>query len=538
MTIKKEIIDLSGVGGLAPRNYGNRCYSVEHPEEIIIGNDNQYAAGVVNPITRLGYISPANKTVSDVGSVVSEISATINVPNQGIYFLGRYYSSSVNLWKANDGDLTLSAVSFTAYTTGIDLEYYTVNGVQRLFISVYGSTATTGDIMTYDFSGYDQTWFSATATGGAKMGNNNIRMVVADNGFMYVLEGSTVHKVDGTETGGANGTVTMNVLTFPAIFQILDGVDLAGLLWIAIYNSESDLYVNPLSAVLPSSKIGVYIWDRQSTVVSMENFIPIKGVSQIRAIFAFRGLPACFTVSNSGYTQLRIYNGRNFEIVRELELGAVPNYPDSVSVNDIGITWLGYNGKFYFYGKITVGATDALYNIGDVSSYVTANGSAGSILHSQNTSGTIPDGLNPHPEGYYFGAYDGTTRVVKKWYPYAFYADGGYMVSDSGNFHSMNKELPKLSEVKSITIYSLPSGSGSFEALAYLKIYFNQSDTEWKTITLDSTDRDRGYKYIPVGEKNINSVRIGWSYKDDITINSQISFRYAVIEYKVTNKKI
>lgn len=535
----KLIIDLSCKGGIAPRYYGDRYSSVSHPELRIIGRDDQYADGFVNPISKVGYLRPANNSAKDLtgATPTAYIASTIvDTENTDGYFWER----GENLYKIDSyTDTGLTSVRTVSGATGTDLEIYTVNGVRKLFYA-YRKTGG-GNIGIYDFSStYDDTWLSATCSGGSTLGaTTNTRMIVADNGYMYVLDGASVHKIDGTTDGGTNGTATMNVLTFPASFQLIDALDLRGKLWIALMRNNRDIYYGD-NVSLVSVPSGVYVWDRQSTTVNMTDFIPIEGIREVRCIFSFRGVPACFTVSSDRYTQLRIFNGRSFEVVRELGPTDYPRFPDSIHLTAGGISWLANNGTFYYYGKILPQLEDGLYKIGEL----TFGGTSitGHAILGINSQESGISGGNTTGEAYYIfisGYFDGNfERKGKKWYPHINGLSSLTIYPHSGTIYTMVKALPKLSTVKGITLFCPPIDTSGTGKLVDIDVYFNQSTSSWGTITFTRDDAARGYKYFPVGQRGVNFIQLGFTYSSSISLSYCPTFSYAEVEYEPTTKKI
>jgi len=542
----KTTIDLSGIGGLAPRWQGDRFSSVANWQDRILGNSNMYADGVVNPLSKYGYVTGAVNTFATITGALTQVaSATIvdtfnTDTNADAYIFDR--GSSV--WRLSTlSDTSLEDIIVTFGAEGTDLEIYTINGVKKLFFSY--KLAGGGDIgispLPYvDTS--DDDWLSTAASGAFHTGaTNNTRMIVADNGFMYVLDGSAVHKIDGTTDGGANGTATANVLLFPATFSLIDAIDLRGQMWIALMRTSRDIFAGTLNVAKYSEFTGVYIWDRQSTKVDMTDFITIEGVKEVRTIIGFRGIPWVFTVSADGHTQLRKYTGTEFSIVCELGLTDYPRYHDSVSVTDDFIIWTANNGNVFMYGKIDYSAQDALYKIGDLTS-ATPDGEtfqfAGAMLpmgtQYSGTTGFENEGIS------YYMSFETDTSpyfYTRRWVPYMAYYEGNGQFPHAGNFKSMVKLLPKLSHVKSVTLFypKTNTGSGSTEVLD-VDLYFNQSRTSWGTKTLTRDDGVRGYKFISIGEPNVNSIQLGLTWKTNNGLTATITPSYCEVEYEETKK--
>lgn len=526
----KKIINLSGLEGLVSTYYKDKYDALSHPEFKTMGTPSQIADGVCDPIARPGYISPATDSVDGVTSPAANIRATItDTTNSNIYFL----EGSATPAKLYEGTSYIDRTLITKRTLpsnaiGTDLEIYTINGVRTFFYSYRRSTASTIGI--WDFSAaFTDNWFSNVASGGFFLGSTNTyKMIVADNGFMYVLDGSALHKVDGTTDGGANGTVTANVILFPATFQLIDGIDLRGNMWIAVVKTTTDFIQRATYASVPENFAGIYVWDRSSTAVNMEDFIPIAGVHDIICMFILNGIPGCFTTSTGGMTQIRLYNGNEFEIQKELDLDAHPTVPDGIHMQGDGIIWLGNDGIVYFYGNIMAGSEKQLYKIGDMTRHVTTDkifNSASAILGVSSISAEL----------IYYLCYDDTnpSRKIQQWRPHK--KTGRVAVPTE--IYSKVEALPKMSKVTSVTLFYPPETSGSgTTAVMNVDIYLNQSATSWGTTTLDRDDATRGWQYIAVGERNINFIQLGLTYSNN-SMNFAITPSYAEVEYEVTTKK-
>ena len=126
---------------------------------------------------------------------------------------------------------------------------------------------------------------------------------------------------------------------------------------------------------------------------------------------------------------------------------------------------------------------------------------------------------------------------MKRWVPHVAYIGGADQFPHAGSFKSMVKLLPKLSNVKSITLYypKENTGTGTTEVLD-VDVYFNQSKTSWGTKTLTRDDGARGYKFISIGEPNVNSIQLGLTWRVANSLRYTITPVYAEIEYEETKK--
>src|SRR3990167_7225649 len=293
----QTIIDLSGKGGLAPRFYGDIPLASANWQLRHLGADDMYADGIVNPIAKFGYLGPANNTTKAITSNPSAVigSTIVDTINSKAYF----WEYATKLHELDDlTDVALDVNRTVTGATGTDLEIYTINGARRLFYAYQKSGG--GNIGIWDFaSTYDDTWLSATVSGAFNTGaTTDTKMIVEDNGIMYILNGTSIAKVDGTTAGGTNGTATANVILFPATFQITDGLDFGGKLWVGLMQSTRSIWGGISSSTYAYNTLcGVYIWDRKSAISDFTNFVPITGIREIRNIFSFQNTIWCFTVS-------------------------------------------------------------------------------------------------------------------------------------------------------------------------------------------------------------------------------------------------
>ena len=508
-----------GSGGLAPNFYGGKSadLAVQRRYE---GGEDQYADGTINPFLMPGYLSGGYSSAD-----LTNITGT-DIDN---YIIATAVSSDNSIWflEYNDSLHRLDGVTDTSSeerlaaiaATPTDLAIYTVNGVERLFLS--RKDATTADINTLTISTntYTNAWLSSVASGGFYLGNNNHRMVVADNGLMYVLDGASIHKIDGTTAGGANGTATANVLLFPATFQLIDVVDTRGNLWIALMQDTRD--INTIPTFSFEKVCGVYVWDRQSTRVSMRDFIPIEGVTEIRYMFLLDGIPGCFTRSTDGYTQLRLFNGSQFEVVETLGQNDFPRYHGSVGRIPGGIVWMARRAFLFFYGKIK--PSDNKRVLIRMADYI--DDTSGTI--EQGGALTVIDDAGTYLVFFGYNDNGGTYRIRRQ-------TINSRTIRPSGNiFYTLNKPLPKLSTTRGITLYHLPitnTGTGTDTALT-VRVYINQLATAEATFTITQDSGAKTFQWLPFARRNVNWMQLGISWNTANAINLGLHPSHAILEY-------
>ncbi len=659
-------LDMSGIKGLALRYYGDKPYTASSPNLRYLGVDGQMAEGIYNPISALGYMSPANDTVKAVtgttpylltsaivipqrlattstdaiffsdeavtgttGKIVnldtaidtsldatrtiasfttivmlaSMVAATdvftvssgtltgFGVVSGGIvryllptfggltqntnYYVGSVVGNTFKLYtdvglsslvditeNVTDNELVPAAYVYgaTQYTKSEDFILYQLNGVPKIYYT-RKNTTTDGSadaigIANTDFSSPDDDWSISLPTGATttleKLDTSRTIFVLADNGFLYVLNGNNVHKIDGGTTGGTNGTLTPRVLTFlgspttggtGTISHLIDGIDIRGKMWIGLHvNSSFSTRTSSISGKTFNQFVGVYVWNRSSTSASMQDFIPIIGAKEIKSLCILQGQPACFTISNDGYTQLRMWNGTEFKIVQTLGSNAYPVYrKHSIHENGDSIMWFGNDGKIYFYGMPETGLSNALYILGDMSLHVT-NGqtySGSGVFIAANATESVTAGNQTSPLAFYLSYSDTAGNFLKKWYPYSTETVATVaQLGHTGTVYTLVRHIPDMSTVKYVDIRCAPTGTGT-TVIATVKYYFNGSATASITKSVTKDQASRGYVRHDLNKPYINSVQISVDFSTSNTLSSTADFRpsIAIIDYEQTTTK-
>ena len=514
---QKLFMDLSGRGGLAARWFGDEGDTIaQFPQYRYIGDQDQnptysyksstsqFAAGVYSPTRRFGYMcpSPASFTTitedSGPSDFTNEWRTTIYDPFVDSYFAGE---NGPLLWGGSSGStaMTLSLSSAIAGTNVklTDLELYQVNGTRKLFFS-YQETGSGGNIgiLQTDTGGTiisnNNTWLHSTAAGGFYLGSTNDHfMVVADNGYMYVGDGNAVHKIDGTLlTGGTNGTATQNVLVAPPNFIFLDGVDHKGSLWLAI---EDTPLAFSNTAAFSGNKCGVYVWDRQTTIVNMTDYIPLYGVKNIKKIYVTQqGTVRVICMSSKRTTQIREFDGSVFQIVDEDAMVSYPTYRDSVAIAGSMVNWLGTDARIYGNGIIAEGENEQTYIVGDASG-VQATGSftAGAIIFIwSNASTTVSK------TAIVLSIKDSTPAVYNRiWFP-----NGITATPSTGNVFTLVKYFPYPVKINYVRVYHNTGATSGATQQGTLSVFLNQATSANKTFAITRDDISKGYKYCPINQ--------------------------------------
>ena len=517
-------IDLSGQRGLAPKFGADIGNTSSSPERRYKGAEGQMAAGVYNPFRYDGYMSPATnafQAITFTGDTRDNNLAywVYDSVNDNVYFA----EHGENLWVGSgweDGQLSKSSG-----WTGVikDIEIYPINGTQKV-LAAYDKTTGAGDIAITGNS----TWLSATAIGGFDLTEgNDYKMRVADNGFLYVLDGNAVHKIDG-----AAQTATQNVLQFNPKIQLVDGIDYRGKFYIATVSDTTTL-IKTESFKRHTNECGVYIWDRFSSVLRINDFIAIQGLREIRRLYISpKGDLRAITVSANGMTQIRVFNGSSFRVIQEVDTHAYPTQPDSLVVGSNMTYWLGADGYLYAHGSFDVGAPEGLYR---VTQYVSA---VSVITGALAYGGTTLSGGSSRTdrEGFYLAWDDNTNEFVKKFY---IHGDGTItsvvQIPHIGNVYSLVKFLPEMSTVKDVGIRCLPSATTAGTTIATVKFYFNQSSTASITKTVTDTEASKGYVTFSLNKPYVNAIQIEIEWQVSSAISTSDFYpSFATIDYQPT----
>ena len=536
-------------GGLAPKWMSNRNdMTAVHPELLYQGSPvylsgQTYAGGICDPLSVQGYLSPANATaVESVTTLTGQQVDALFIPDatsDKLIFLERFSNGTLTLWSGSSQVNNLTLTSSTRVPgasqswTGTDLELYQINGVMKIFFAYKDTNISAqSDIGIFDIamSSGNFTWLSGTATGKFTPGANELRMFVSDNGFMYVIDGSTLHKIDGTTNGGANGTVTPNVLVFPAYYQLIDGMDARGKAWLTV-NRIDKAYTGSDLQNAYARYCGVYVWDRQSIQSQMQDFIPIDGVKYVGHIFQFRGQPHVFTISYDNFCQLRQYTGSEFKVVAQAQAKDYPIFKGSIAITDQTVAWQGLNGNFFVYGRADpFQYVDGLYKIGRSANYAHNGGSGCIILNDFNNSSSVPT-----QEVYRIS--NGT--FIYTWWAHADVSTDGNttLFPDSTEISTLVKRLPKLGLFNSFTLYYPPVGSTGATTVCTIKVYVNNGTVARATKNLSQTDVARGFCYVPVSINNVNNVRLSFTYNNAVSKALCPRFSHTLLEVSDPKKK-
>lgn len=534
----KLYIDVSGRAGLTQKYQGDVNDSTGQPQRRYLGTDGQMAQGIYNPLRRYGYMSSSSNTFVDLTTSslsFNNIRAVIYDSISQDYYLG---DQAGMIWQGDDAtDLILAPIGPLAGTSPqvVDFEIYEVNGSRKLFYLYTRTIGTELGIADIPFASGDDDWLSTAPVNAVSITTvGNPFLVLSDNGYMYLAAQNAVHKIDGTTAGGPNGTITQNVLLFPPDFNLIDGFDWKGNIWLAVVSNTS-LTGAANSAAFDERVVGVYVWDRQSTQIRMQDFVPMKGVKEIRSLFVSpSGKVRAIVVSSERWVQLREYNGTTFEIIKELGLAAYPQFRDSVTKLGGLTVWLGTDGYFYAYGKITPKDDEALYIMGDTTAFSTGSYTTGSILLlDANVSATVAR------SGIIWSVRTSVpVQSVKIWYPFGEGTINSVaMTGNAGNVYTLVQMFPYLAKVNYLRVYHLPGTTTGTTVEGTLTWYYNQSTTAGGTTNITRDDIVTGFKYLPTGKSGVFSLSCKLSFATANTLGTADWFpRLIEVDYEPTTK--
>ena len=560
-TMAKLQIDLTGTKGLAKRlaqDVNRSAADVNLRYDIA---DGQMVDGIYNPLMRLGYLYPATSP-----------AMTLTVPTIADDFFSSYVSVDSGLVLSGqddnmygyDNSFTSGGHTYTYDTldgvkieskvdTGknvYDIELYMVNGTEKLF---YIATNNVG-IMTTAFGSNDNDWLSTVPVGGSTLHGTGLTAFLrrADNGFLYVFDTYAVHKIDGGPSGGTNGTVVMDALVFPSgIFQIFDAVDTRGRMYIAIGEDAGGIGSDDKNIDVGYYNFcGVYVWDRRTTVATMQDFITVESASFIRRIWVHAdGGIYMMTTGTRGQNQIRKFDGSKFTVIFELPSETKISVKDGLTVAEGMTFWAGDDGYIYMMGD--VGSGLAVFKIAQYTTGALEGAGGTVIAYMAGSSFTAASGYRAlRPQIVVGYRPSGQNCVVKKFYLYGTgtltdtNGDDGSgsfspipFVANQGDVYTGVQLLPDLSTVNYVDIRCAPTGTGS-ATIATVKYYFNQSTTPFASKVITKDQASRGYVIHQLAKPYANAIQIEIEWDTSNILGADDFSPYlAIIDYTPTNVK-
>lgn len=531
--------------GLAPKHwnngasFGNRFAKPGH----LLSQDG--AVGLVNPFYQPGYLIPGVTTFTAItnqasfsagriekfivvdDNIIDTTSGTsiYGIQSTGIIHAINPTTKALVITGAWPRTLNATGGTHDAHTgfIGDDIVEYQINGVRKVFYSYRDGTD--GDISTWDGATFIATEdvFSVSAGGAVLSKTFPIKLISSQNGFLYVLNGSSIHKFNGTTDGGATGTTTLNVLTVPNHKIFIDAVDHLGKMWILVApkNTKAPPSNGTMYGLYPSREITVVVWDRDSTIISTENTIRISDCSEVYAIFPVNGVIHVLgrgtdPTSSMGVQKLWAFNGTKFSVVKEIgsQTNGLPGCRGSIISYQNGILWQDVDGVIWWYGNVVQEGdtvTGALFQIsrsgastGGGGSMIAINGA--NILVERQSSGTLVGNLQ-------LGT---STSHCSDTYLYL-----------------APVELPKLSTINGITLVFFAEANANTSTWSFNIYNKNNATPITKTIDLD-VDVPKGYTWFPLALEKSNIIALRFDTSDSLTLATVPKILRIEIDYTPT----
>lgn len=526
-------IDLTGNKGLTPKFFGDVNRTTSRPNLKYSVVDGQMADGYFNPVIRDGYLSPSNYSYKSIiaagtpSTYGSQVTAFLDDTSTSFVVYAGTDTRLRTSGSSGNGDFTtLNAIS-TSVGTVWDLEIYQINSVRKLFIASESGSSSLISIYDTFSTAIDNVWSTTTASGATSPASTPyIRLVKSDNGFMYWFNGNTVYKIDGTSSGGTNGTISL-ALTFPTNQYLYDGLSARGKLFIAINpDTSTNIRNNIVTTHKASTECGIYVWDRSSAITALSDFYPLQGCSQIRKIYvAPNNEIRVIAVGTNRDVIMFKFTGTEFEKIHDLPPTSYPNQPKGL-VNGNGVTyWFGQDGILYA-NYFPIGEKDYITKLLNCNNIATElDGTmerevqrAGAICLSgtyDNASATA-SGFKLDYESILISWRDygvgltGTAadRVIR----YLPHSNTVFLSvtpkAAQGDVYTGVKMLPSLSNLKHINIYCAPTLGTSTDVIATLKFYANQSTTPFKTHQVTQAQASRGYVAVELNKPWVNAIQM------------------------------
>lgn len=531
VSLVDEVVNVSGVTRLAQRFGGEDVSSQIKKIRLRLGagGTQSYTITVAIQADSAGVPSGTDLVTA---AAPSSLLKSINVRGGDVYFT---FPSTLSVFSGTYWIvLTANAASDSLfwYRTSSDKTLYAAGAVFQFD----GSWSLINANESFDFSiltGRTSTWWSDDAGVTDLFPDESLTSFLqkADNGFCYWFTGHRVHKLDGGLSGGGRGTIVSDILLFPEYLSCVDAIDINSNMYIAIQSSP--IQGAAVNRSYLADVAGVYIWDRQSTVLGTRNYITLPGIREIRKIFQTRdGVIKVITINNDRMVEIWGLSNSNFVLLDQLGVGAYPVFRDSVTMLNGFVIWSAYDGRTYAYGKVSAGDKDRVFIIGNQTTQ-TANAFTSGVLLTGN------EVASGQQQAVFMSWIDNITGKLSKWYPHGTGTiDSNVQRPDQGDIFTLVQQVPSMTTIDRIRIIMLPYAGSGTTAVANIKIFFNQSTTAWATKPVTANDIAKGYMEIPIRQSNVNSYQLEVEYVTTTTLGtSEFNPIYAEVTYQTEKRQ-
>lgn len=351
----------------------------------------------------------------------------------------------------------------------------------------------------------------------------------SDNGLLYIFADNYVHKFDGSVTGGIEGTFTSEVLEFPSYIDLVDALSTQSLMYIGIQGKGSE---SSADKTFESDVMGLYVWDRQSTVLNIQSFIPAYGARELKKIFLTAdGDLRVMTIGEDGFTEIRGIQDGRLIVLKRLGRKAYPNYRDGFDTLNNLIVWFGADGIIYGLGRV-YGGEESVFKLGDMTAEVSGTLTAGTILAGNYETTQARQGV-------YLTWLDDASVIIKKWYPHG---DGTISSVEQkghiGNVYTPVKQFGTLAQINYVRVYCRPTTSSGSTVIANIKTYLNQSSTPDSNKEITQKMASDGFFYLPIGKKSVHAIQFEIEFSTTQTLgDDDFNPMFIEIDYEPTGKK-
>lgn len=393
--------------------------------------------------------------------------------------------------------------------------------------------------------GTETRWLTDVAGTFVGTGSDYNFIRVADNGFAYLFAQNAVHKIDGTSTGGVNGTVTKNVILFPKYFNVVDAVDYRSRMYMAVHQYTTNVSDTGLNNSI--GKTGIFVWNRVSTQFNNTDFIELPGVREIKKIYISPDqVLKLIVIAESGLTEIREYGyndsgGVVFRVVKKLGIGAFPQYPDSVIGASDKTLWLANDGVMYSELGGSVVALHSVKNPGVTTDSLVNNIKSGAIMYGSAID-TADSGYRSNKQAVVLNYTDRTSGLNWTVRVVPFDRKDGNNNNQAvgrGDVYTCVQMLPVTAKLTNIRVYNLPITGTGESSIATVKVYYNQGTSAVHptgiTKTITRNEAKRGYVDFRINKQNIHAVQIEveWNTSEPLSGDTYLP-SVAVISYDTT----
>lgn len=394
-----------------------------------------------------------------------------------------------------------------------DIVIYKISGTAYVFASY--NDGTDGDVLqsTLDGGTVDLDYMSTIPTSGAVLGKFPHKLVIGENGFMYITDGPSIHKFDGS-------VFTPSAIDLPAGWIIYDAINSNGFMWIL---AQRDFNYPNSAGVKPAREAKVFQWNyvsnRGNDFSGFEKPSPftLDGSNQVKCIFLHDGDLHTFNTAANNRTQLRRFDGSGFKIIWDEPGDITPIGRGGIASRYGQIIWGTPNsGDVFTFGKIPgLLESDVFNKMG-----YTQQGGTGAIINSPSSNTLI-------------SSYNGSST-------YSLNLFSGYYASST--IATLWKDLPKLSNLSGITLYYKPFTSADNSSCT-VSVYtnFSSSSKTLSAATLTHTaDGARGWFWLPIkapNGANTNSIKLVLTYSSANSSNPTFAFYRIEIDGETTDKE-